>query len=65
MATHSGILVWKIPWAEDPGGLQSIVSQTVRTEETLAHTCRYNFVTSAKERGEDRAEKELLRLTWC
>ena len=24
MATHSSILVWKIPWAEEPGRLQSI-----------------------------------------
>ena len=23
MATHSGILAWRIPWAEGPGGLQS------------------------------------------
>ena len=23
MATHSSILAWKIPWAEEPGGLQS------------------------------------------
>ena len=29
MATHSSILTWRIPWAEDPGGLQSIGSQTV------------------------------------
>ena len=27
MATHSSILVWKIPWAEEPGGLQSMGSQ--------------------------------------
>ena len=24
MATHSGILVWEIPWIEDPGRLQSV-----------------------------------------
>ena len=24
MATHSSILVWKIPWTEEPGGLQSM-----------------------------------------
>ena len=24
MATHSGTLAWKIPWAEEPGGLQSM-----------------------------------------
>ena len=29
MATHSSILVWKIPWTEDPGGLLSIGSQRV------------------------------------
>ena len=27
MATHSSILTWRIPWKEEPGGLQSIVSQ--------------------------------------
>ena len=30
MATHSSILAWRILWAEEPGGLQSIVSQRVR-----------------------------------
>ena len=29
MATHSSILTWKIPWTEEPGGLQSIESQRV------------------------------------
>ena len=28
-AAHSGILIWKIPWTEEPGGLQSIVLQRV------------------------------------
>ena len=27
MATHSSILVWRIPWAEEPSGLQSMESQ--------------------------------------
>ena len=27
VATHSSILAWRIPWTEEPGGLQSIVSQ--------------------------------------
>ena len=31
MATHSSILVWKIPWTEEPGGLQSMGSQRSRT----------------------------------
>ena len=29
MATHSGTLAWKIPWTEEPGGLQSMGSQRV------------------------------------
>ena len=28
MATHSSILAWKIPWAEEPGGLQSMGLQS-------------------------------------
>ena len=30
MATHSSTLAWRIPWTEEPGGLQSIGSQRVR-----------------------------------
>ena len=29
MATHSSIHAWKIPWTEEPGGLQSMGSQRV------------------------------------
>ena len=30
MASHSSTLAWKIPWMEEPGGLQSTGSRTVR-----------------------------------
>ena len=30
MATHSSILAWRIPWTEEPGGLQSMGWQRVR-----------------------------------
>ena len=30
MAPHSSTLAWKIPWMEEPGGLQSVGSQRVR-----------------------------------
>ena len=29
MATHSSVLAWRIPWAEEPSGLQSMGSQRV------------------------------------
>ena len=30
MATHSSTLAWRIPWTEEPGGLQSMGSQRDR-----------------------------------
>ena len=37
MATHSSILAWRIPWTEEPGGLQSIGLQRARHDwSTLA-----------------------------
>ena len=30
MATHSSILAWRIPWTEEPGGLQSVGYQRIR-----------------------------------
>ena len=39
MATQSSILVWGIPWTEEPGGLQSIGMQNVKYDPSdLAHT---------------------------
>ena len=36
--THSSILVWKISWTEEPGGLWSTGSQRVSTTEQLTPT---------------------------
>ena len=33
-ATHSSILAWRIPWTEEPGGLQSIELQRVRHNQS-------------------------------
>ena len=34
MATHFRVLAWRIPWTEEPGGLQSMGSQRVRHTRT-------------------------------
>ena len=34
MATHCSILAWRLPWTEEPGGLQSRVTQVDTTEAT-------------------------------
>ena len=51
MATHSSILVWKIPWTKEPGSLQSMGSQR------LGHywACVHIFIHSASRR----------EVAWC
>ena len=38
MATHSSILAWRIPWTEEPRGLQPMGSQESDTTERLSLT---------------------------
>ena len=38
MVTSSSILTWEIPWTEEPGGLQSVGSQSVRHDKMLPLT---------------------------
>ena len=41
MATHSGILAWKITWTEEPGGLQSMGLQRVGHDRIILMGLRY------------------------
>ena len=44
MAAHSSILAWRIPWPEEPGGLQSMGSQSVRQDwVTKQSTAQIHF----------------------
>ena len=38
MATHASTFAWRIPWADKPGGLQSMELQRDTTEATNTHT---------------------------
>ena len=47
MATHSRILAWRIPWTEEPGGLQTMGSQRGTTERvTLSYILSSNVISS-------------------
>ena len=48
MATHSSILAWRIPWTEEPGGLQSTGSQRVGLD--WATSLSLTFTTLRKTR---------------
>ena len=47
MATHSSTLAWKIPWTEEPGGLQSMGSLGIRRLSDLTFT--FHFPALEKE----------------
>ena len=53
MATHSSILAWKIPWTEEPGGLQSIGSKRV------IHIWATNTHMYTRHRGGDDREQDV------
>ena len=44
MATHSSICAWRIPWTEEPDGLQSIGSQESDTTEATEHHTKHKKV---------------------
>ena len=50
MATHSSILAWKIPWADEPDGLQSMASQSQAQLSDYTHIRGfvYKFLRASK-----------------
>ena len=56
MATHSRILVWRIPWTEEPGGLQATGLQRIR------HDWVTNTRISIRTR---KSSLDSLLLLWC
>ena len=45
VATHSSILAWRIPWTEEPGGLQSMGHKEMDTTERLTLSLSCIFFT--------------------
>ena len=56
MATHSSILAWRIPWTEEPGGLQSMRSQKSDITEATEHT---SLIVLKREEGPRSQEMHL------
>ena len=49
MATHSSIFAWKIPWTEEPGGLQSRGLQSVGHNRATRQTQHTNFLKGVQK----------------
>ena len=47
MATHSRILAWRIPWTEEPGGLQSI-GLFIKSQKGLKHLSRHSITALSR-----------------
>ena len=68
MAIHSSIRAWRTPWIEEPGGLQSMVSQTVSydwsdlAQSTHCQSCQRSLVFSLLLEIESLASLNLMRL---
>ena len=56
-ATHSSILAWRIPWAEEPGRLQSTGSQE---SDNRIHDLRVNRMSGKNPRKERTTETVLI-----
>ena len=50
METHSSILPWRIPWTEEPGGLQSIGSKKSNKTKVTEHTAQVCHSFPSKEK---------------
>ena len=48
MATHSSVLAWRIPWTEEPGGLQSMGCKESDTTERLTVSLFFFFKLDVK-----------------
>ena len=48
MAPHSSTLAWKIPWTEEPGGLQSVGSLRVGQDSATEHKIVISEVKTVK-----------------
>ena len=58
MATHSSILVWRIPWTKEPDGLQSMGSQRDTTEWLHFTTEMESEMKTAREEEMNKGTKK-------
>ena len=57
MVIHSSVLAWRIPWTEEPGGLQSIGSQR---ESDTTEVTQHKGKVKGKQNGKTGKGKEML-----
>ena len=64
MTTHSSVLAWRIPWTEEPGGLESIGSQSQTQLKQLSTHARKRLQWAQISPLEPVSEPRLQGLVW-
>ena len=64
-AMHSSILAWRIPWTEEPGGLQSMGLQRVGHDWVTKHSTAIAIVLHKRQLCEAQVWIFLLKLSFC
>ena len=49
--THSNILVWRIPWTEEPGRLQSMESQKIKGRKGISFKIHFGYLSIRQNYG--------------
>ena len=65
MGTDSSILAWGIPWAEEPGGLQSLGFQSHRTEWLSTLHCNLERAALANVTPQSNLFQEMTKIVHC
>ena len=65
MATHSIILAWRIPWTEEPGGLQSTGSQRVKHDRDWAANQNHGPLPDPRDIREQKWTLDLHASSGC
>ena len=55
-ATHSSVLAWRIPWTEEPGGLQPITCKESDVTKVTEHACK--LLSSHKKKKKQKTKNK-------
>ena len=64
MVTHSNILVWTIPWTEEPGGIQSMELQRVGQNLVTEHAPTLRGRISRRKNKKSKTESLGVPIVW-
>ena len=62
--THSSILAWRVPWAEEPGGLHGVAKSWTQRKQPNMHACIVTKWISCSTEGNQEMRSMFPKLAW-